>query len=94
MTERMLPLINKSYMIMVFRSRQHAINFADVLKEQGIKAMLVPTPKELSLGCGFSVKFDTGYYEEVMKIKEKVKPETNGTYRVITKNNRTQYEKV
>ena len=56
---------NKSYVIMVFRSRQHALNFLDIMKENNIRGALIPTPKELSLGCGFSIKFENGFLNEV-----------------------------
>ena len=42
----------------VFRSRSHSIDYAERLKQYGILAALVPTPKEARIGCGLCVKLD------------------------------------
>ena len=68
-----LFVTNKSYVIMVFRSRQHALNFIDIMKENNVKGSLIPTPKELSLGCGFSVKFENGFLNDVSILSSKGK---------------------
>ena len=85
---------NKSYVIMVFRSRQHALNFIDIMKENNIKGSLVPTPKELSLGCGFSIKFENGFIDEVRALKEKYSPQSNGMYSISVKNNAMKFVKI
>jgi hypothetical protein len=44
------------YGLATFRSRQHAIAYAQQLQRSGIHADLITTPRTLSIGCGVSVK--------------------------------------
>ncbi|MGI6705201.1 MAG: DUF3343 domain-containing protein [Clostridia bacterium] len=44
--------------IAAFRSRQQVINYHEILKRMGIKATIISTPRELSIGCGLSVRFN------------------------------------
>ena len=46
----------------VFRSRSHSLDYASRLKEYGVEATTVPTPKEAKIGCGLCVRFDARYY--------------------------------
>ncbi len=78
---------NKSYVVMVFRSRQHALNFADLLSDSGVRTSVIPTPKELSLGCGFSVKVENGYLNEMLDVGKRNSIAHNGVYRIIIKDN-------
>ena len=87
-------MINKSYVVMVFRSKQHALNFADLLNESGVRAAVVPTPKELSLGCGFSVKTEPGFLEELLEAGKKNAVQHNGVYRITVKDNISRAVKV
>jgi hypothetical protein len=41
----------------VFRSRTDVLFFIERLRENGVFAKTVPTPKELKLGCGISAEF-------------------------------------
>ena len=42
----------------VFRSRSHSLDYAEKLKQYGVVATLVPTPKEARIGCGLCVRLD------------------------------------
>lgn len=44
------------YYIYSFRSRSESMNFFDDLKNAGIFARLISTPRSISIGCGLSVK--------------------------------------
>lgn len=80
-------------MLLVFRSRQHAVNFVDIMAENGIKGSLVPTPKELSLGCGFSVRFENGFLSEVRELMKRVDSRSNGLYRITVYNGTMKFTK-
>ena len=41
----------------VFRSRSQAIDCNTRLRQYGVPAVLINTPKEANIGCGLSVKF-------------------------------------
>lgn len=43
----------------VFRSRSHSLDYAERLKRYGVTATTVPTPKEVRIGCGLCVRFDS-----------------------------------
>ena len=87
-------MANKSYVIMVFRSRQHALNFLDIMKENNIRGAIIPTPKELSLGCGFSIKFENGFLNEVRALNGKYESHSNGMYGITVKNDVLNYVKI
>ncbi len=42
----------------VFRSRAQSLDYAMRLKNYGVTAETVPTPKEAKIGCGLCVRFD------------------------------------
>ncbi|MBQ4268153.1 MAG: DUF3343 domain-containing protein [Clostridia bacterium] len=42
----------------VFRSRSQSLDYADKLREYGVFAETVTTPKEAKIGCGICVRFD------------------------------------
>lgn len=42
----------------VFRSRSQSLDYAMRLKNYGVVAETVPTPKEAKIGCGLCVRFD------------------------------------
>ena len=46
------------YGIASFRSRQQVLAFESILKRAGVRAQVVSTPREVSLGCGLSVWFE------------------------------------
>lgn len=89
-----LFVVNKSYVIMVFRSRQHALNFIDIMKENNVKGSLIPTPKELSVGCGFSVRFENGFLNEVRALMQRYASHSNGMYSIVIKNNTLNYVRI
>jgi len=49
----------EEYFIAVFKSRTQTLKFYDVLRQNGVCAGIINTPRQVSLGCGLSVKFFT-----------------------------------
>ncbi|MDR3216034.1 MAG: DUF3343 domain-containing protein [Clostridiaceae bacterium] len=45
------------FMVAAFRLRSHTVKFYQLLKSYRIGAVVVNTPRALSVGCGLSVKF-------------------------------------
>ena len=45
-----------TYAVAAFRSRQQSIRLDSELKKRGIASAIISTPREISLGCGISVK--------------------------------------
>lgn len=46
------------FCIAAFRSRLQVMAFEQVLKNAGIRASIVTTPRAVSMGCGLSVRFE------------------------------------
>ena len=45
------------YGIAAFRSRQQVLRFEAALRRLGVPARVVSTPRDISMGCGLSVRF-------------------------------------
>lgn len=45
------------YGVAAFRSRQQVLRFEAALRREGIPVRVVSTPRDVSMGCGLSVRF-------------------------------------
>ncbi len=50
------------YLIFAFRSRSQSMRFYNELKNRRVDCSLINTPREVSLGCGLSVRTDESAY--------------------------------
>ena len=50
------------FILAVFRSRAHSLDYAQRLNEYGVPATTVTAPKEAKIGCGLCVRFDGRYF--------------------------------
>ncbi|MBE5741555.1 MAG: DUF3343 domain-containing protein [Clostridiales bacterium] len=53
------------YLIVAFTSRNNLLQFAKILRYNGIPATVINTPRCISISCGLSIKTDLGYYEHI-----------------------------
>ena len=53
------------YGLAAFRSRQQVLRFEARLNRQGIPARVISTPREISMGCGLSVRFPLEHAQSV-----------------------------
>lgn len=58
-------------MLAVFRSRAHTLAFLSSLREAGIPASAVNTPKEAGVGCGISARFDGRFLPRVRAVLQR-----------------------
>ena len=49
--------MEESYGVAAFRSRQQVLVFNNALQRAGIQGRIVSTPRDVSRGCGLSVRF-------------------------------------
>lgn len=71
------------YDIIAFRSRSYALKFSQVLKTAGyVNHHIVSTPKEISVGCGLSIKFGTSMTPYVMGLYKIYEYPISGFYRI------------
>ncbi len=50
--------MEENFCIAAFSSRLQVMAFEDALKQRGMKASIVTTPRAVALGCGLSVRFE------------------------------------
>ena len=55
------------YGVAAFRSRQQVLRFEAVLRQRGVPTRVVTTPRDISMGCGLSVRFPLEYAREVRR---------------------------
>ncbi|SEF98580.1 Protein of unknown function [Caloramator fervidus] len=56
--------------LITFDSTNFAIQCEAVLKQQGIKGNIMPTPREITKSCGISIKI---FHDDLEKVKELIK---------------------
>ena len=50
--------MEENFCIAAFASRLQVMAFEELLRQRGIHASIVTTPRAVALGCGLSVRFD------------------------------------
>ena len=50
--------MEENFCIAAFASRLQVMAFEELLRQRGINASIVTTPRAVALGCGLSVRFD------------------------------------
>ena len=69
--------------IAAFRSRQQVIRFEAALRRAGVHGQVISTPRDVSVGCGLSVRFDLSDTDEVLSVYRQARPSNLiGFYRV------------
>ena len=66
-----------------FRSRQQVMRFDSALRRAGIHSQVISTPRDVSVGCGLSVRFDLKDTPAVLDVYQRTRPgNLIGFYRV------------
>ena len=50
--------MQENFCIAAFRSRLQVMSFEEALRQHGMAAEIVTTPRAVALGCGLSVRFE------------------------------------
>ena len=75
--------MNESFGIASFRSRQQVLKFESALKREGLRVSVITTPRDVSVGCGLSIRFELSDTERVMEVYNRLRPSNLiGFYRV------------
>lgn len=72
---------NEEFGVVTFKSTHHAIKGESIFKENGIPFKTIPTPREITLSCGLSLRFNL---EDINKVIELIENDTlaiNGVYK-------------
>jgi len=71
------------FAIASFRSRQQVLKFESALRRSGIRVEVITTPRDVSVGCGLSIRFELVDAERVMEVYRQLRPSNLiGFYRV------------
>ena len=75
--------MTESFGVAAFRSRQQVLRFESALRRAGLSAEVVSTPRDVSIGCGLSVRFSLHQADQVMSVFHRIGPSNLiGFYRV------------
>lgn len=80
--------------IITFQSTHHAIKGESILKEIQIPFKTIPTPREITLSCGLSIKFDLTDLDKILKSIEEKELAIKGIYRYTKEEGITKLIKV
>lgn len=58
----------QAYYLLIFNNTHNAIKCESVLKEKGIGNVIMPTPTNITLSCGISIKIRIEDVNEVKKL--------------------------
>ena len=70
------------YGVAAFRSRQQVLWFEQALRARGVPVGVISTPRDISMGCGLSVRFPLSRADEVRRAARAANsPNLIGLYR-------------
>ncbi len=83
--------MQESFGIASFRSRQQVLKFETALRREGIRVSVITTPRDVSVGCGLSIRYEMEDFEQVYALYQRLRPSNLiGFYRVTrVEGNRT-----
>ena len=59
--------MREAYGVAAFRSRQNVLWFEQVLRRHGVPVSVISTPRNISMGCGLSLRFPLGSAQAVQR---------------------------
>lgn len=72
-----------------FRSRQQVLKFEGALRRAGIHTAIITTPRDVSMGCGLSIRFEPEDYDRVLEVYRLLRPSNLiGFYRITREGGR------
>ena len=64
--------MREAYGVAAFRSRQNVLWFEQVLRRYGVPISVISTPRDISMGCGLSVRFPLSRASDVRRALREV----------------------
>lgn len=81
--------MNEVFGIASFRSRQQVLKFEGALRRAGVHTSIITTPRDVSMGCGLSIRFDLEDYDRVAELCRQLRPSNLiGFYRITREGGR------
>lgn len=80
--------------VVTFNSTHHAIKGEGIFKSNEIPFKTIPTPREITLSCGLSIRFDIHDLEKVKNLVENDELSIKGIYKYIRDEKGSRLEKI
>lgn len=64
--------MQEAYGVAAFWSRQHVMRFEQVLRRYGVPVSVISTPRNISMGCGLSIRFPLNRTQDVRRALREV----------------------
>ena len=75
--------MREAFGIASFRSRQQVLKFESALRRAGVRVSVITTPRDVSVGCGLSIRFELNDQDRVAEVYNQLRPSNLiGFYRV------------
>ena len=75
--------MQETFGIASFRSRQQVLKFESALRRAGVRVSIITTPRDVSVGCGLSIRFELCDFPLVEELYVQLRPSNLiGFYRV------------
>jgi hypothetical protein len=58
---------NRGYYVLAFDSTHNAIKTENLLKRRGVEGEMIPTPRDIDVSCGLSIRFPENALERVLE---------------------------
>lgn len=87
-------MLNNEMYVIAFDSTHHAIKSEKEIKSQKINIKTIPTPREISVSCGLSIKFDYNDLNWIKDIIHENNLSTSGIYKIYRKEGKRVAEKL
>lgn len=84
----------EEYGVVTFESTHHAINGEKIFKENDIYFKTVPTPREITLSCGLSIRFKLEDLDRVIDLYSLNTLAIKGIYSFTIENSARKMEKI
>lgn len=75
-------MIEEIFYVITFNSTHHAIKAERTLMENGLDVRTIPTPREITASCGFSIKFLEGDINEIKNFLSNKELDILGIYKI------------
>lgn len=72
----------EKYIIITFRSRYYSLRFNNILRDAGVKSLLMSTPREVAIGCGLSVRISCNEFNRTSQLMHKHPMPWSGVWQV------------
>ncbi len=80
--------------VVTFNSTHHAIKGESIFKSKEIAFKTIPTPREITLSCGLSIRFDINDLEKVKNLIESNELSIKGIYKYLRDEKGSRLEKI